>query len=87
METTKVDILAFGAHPDDVECSAAGVILKHIAMGRTVAIADLTAGETGNYGDAESRKNEGEFIRSTVMIFQEDFEKFFTALDRVKAEM
>ena len=35
----------------------------------------------------ESRKNEGEFIRSTVMIFQEDFEKFFTALDRVKAEM
>ena len=60
METTKVDILALGAHPDDVECSAAGVILKHIAMGRTVAIADLTAGETGNYGDAESRKHEAE---------------------------
>lgn len=58
MEKTKVDILAFGAHPDDVECSAAGVILKHIAMGRTVAIADLTAGETGNFGDAEMRRNE-----------------------------
>ena len=58
METIKVDILAFGAHPDDVECSAAGVILRHIAMGRTVAIADLTAGESGNYGDAESRKQE-----------------------------
>ena len=58
METAKVDILAFGAHPDDVECSAAGVILKHIEMGKTVAIADLTAGESGNYGDAESRKQE-----------------------------
>jgi hypothetical protein len=35
----------------------------------------------------ESRKNEGEFIRSTVMIFQEDFEKFFAALDQVKRSM
>lgn len=58
MESYKVDILAFGAHPDDVECSAAGVLLKHIAMGKTVAIADLTEGETGNFGNAEKRKKE-----------------------------
>lgn len=55
---TKVDILAFGAHPDDVECAAAGVLLKHISMGKTVAIVDLTAGEMGSYGTVEERKNE-----------------------------
>ena len=47
MNRNKIDILAFGAHPDDVECAAAGVLLKHIAMGKTVAIVDLTAGEMG----------------------------------------
>ncbi len=55
---TKVDILAFGAHPDDVECAAAGVLIKHIAMGKAVAIVDLTAGEMGSYGTVEERKNE-----------------------------
>lgn len=54
----KVDILAFGAHPDDVECAAAGVLLKHIAAGKTAAIVDLTAGEMGSYGNAESRRKE-----------------------------
>lgn len=57
---TKVDILAFGAHPDDVECAAAGVLLKHIAFGKTAAIVDVTAGEMGSYGTAESRKIEAE---------------------------
>lgn len=57
-QDTNVDILAFGAHPDDVECAAAGVLLKHIAMGKTVAIVDLTAGEMGSYGTVEERKNE-----------------------------
>ncbi|MBS1626135.1 MAG: DUF3276 family protein [Bacteroidetes bacterium] len=35
----------------------------------------------------ESRKNGEEFIRSTVMIFQEDFDKFFEALDKVRAQI
>jgi hypothetical protein len=35
----------------------------------------------------ESRKNGEEFIRSTVMIFQEDFDKFFEALEKVKANI
>lgn len=41
----KVDILAIGAHPDDVEISAAGTILKHIQLGKKVGIVDLTEGE------------------------------------------
>jgi hypothetical protein len=35
----------------------------------------------------ESRKNDGEFIRHSVLIFQEDFEKIFEALDKVKAQL
>jgi N-acetylglucosamine malate deacetylase 1 len=54
------DILAFGAHPDDVECAAAGVLLKHISMGKSVAIVDLTAGEMGSYGTVEQRKKEAD---------------------------
>ena len=54
----KVDILAFGAHPDDVECAVSGTLLKHIALGKTVAIVDLTVGEMGTYGTPEDRKKE-----------------------------
>lgn len=60
MHTSKVDILAIGAHPDDVECAAAGILIKHIAMGRTVSIVDMTAGEMGSYGTADSRRIEAE---------------------------
>ncbi|MFD1550923.1 bacillithiol biosynthesis deacetylase BshB1 [Putridiphycobacter roseus] len=51
----QVDILAFGAHPDDVEISASGTIIKHIEMGKTVAIVDLTQGELGSRGTIETR--------------------------------
>jgi bacillithiol biosynthesis deacetylase BshB1 len=54
----KIDILAFGAHPDDVELSASGTILKHIAAGKTVAIVDLTQGEMGSRGTIETRYEE-----------------------------
>ncbi len=54
----KLDILAFGAHPDDVELSCAGTILKHIKQGKKVGIVDLTAGELGTRGSAKLRKNE-----------------------------
>lgn len=56
----KVDILAFAAHPDDIELSASGTIMKHIAMGKTVAIVDLTQGELGSRGTIESRYAEAE---------------------------
>ncbi|OUS03132.1 bacillithiol biosynthesis deacetylase BshB1 [Flavobacteriales bacterium 33_180_T64] len=58
MKSYKVDILAFGAHPDDVECAISGAIVKHIAMGKKVAIVDLTVGEMGTYGSAEMRIQE-----------------------------
>ena len=58
MNNFKVDILAFGAHPDDVECAAAGVLLKHISLGKKVAIIDMTQGEMGTYGTKEIRHQE-----------------------------
>ncbi len=54
----KLDILAIGVHPDDVELSAAGTILKHIALGKTVGILDLTRGELGTRGSATIRTEE-----------------------------
>ena len=51
----KVDILAIGAHPDDVELGCGGTLLKHIAMGKSVAILDLTQGELGTRGTATIR--------------------------------
>lgn len=53
-----IDILAFGAHPDDVELSAAGTLLKHKAAGKTIAIVDLTQGELGSRGTIETRYEE-----------------------------
>ncbi|MDZ4663813.1 MAG: bacillithiol biosynthesis deacetylase BshB1 [Bacteroidota bacterium] len=54
----KIDILAIGIHPDDVELSCTGTILKHIALGKKVAILDLTLGELGTRGNAELRTKE-----------------------------
>lgn len=54
----KLDILAFGAHPDDVELGCAGTILKEISLGKTVGIIDLTRGELGTRGSAIIRDQE-----------------------------
>lgn len=54
----KVDILAFAAHPDDVEISVAGTLMKHIAAGKRVVIVDLTQGELGSRGTVETRYDE-----------------------------
>lgn len=54
----KLDILAFGAHPDDVELAASGTLLKHKAKGLSVGIVDLTRGERGTRGTAEDRDAE-----------------------------
>lgn len=53
-----IDILAIGAHPDDVELGAAGTLLLQISKGNSVAICDLTEGELGTRGSAELRKIE-----------------------------
>jgi bacillithiol biosynthesis deacetylase BshB1 len=54
----KADILAFAAHPDDIELAASGTILKHVAKGKKVVIIDLTRGELGTRGSAEIRDAE-----------------------------
>jgi N-acetylglucosamine malate deacetylase 1 len=54
----KLDILAFGAHPDDVELGCSGTLLKEISLGKTVGIIDLTRGELGTRGSIAKRKQE-----------------------------
>ena len=51
----KVDILAIGAHPDDIELSAAGTIMQQISVGKKVAIVDLTEGELASRGTTDTR--------------------------------
>ena len=51
----KLDILAFAAHPDDIELSCSGTLMKHISEGKKVGIVDLTQGELGSRGSAEIR--------------------------------
>ena len=54
----KLDILAFGVHPDDIELGCAGTLLAAMAEGKKVGIIDLTQGELGTRGTAETRKIE-----------------------------
>jgi bacillithiol biosynthesis deacetylase BshB1 len=54
----KLNILAIAAHPDDIELSCSGTLLKHIALGKKCGIIDLTKGELGTRGSAALRKQE-----------------------------
>ncbi len=54
----KLDILAFGVHPDDVELGCAGTLLAAIAEGKKAGIIDLTRGELGTRGTVETRRKE-----------------------------
>lgn len=54
----KLDILAFGVHPDDVELSCAGTLMMELAHGKQVGIIDLTRGELGTRGTPHTRKEE-----------------------------
>lgn len=58
MKDMKLDILAFGAHPDDVELGCSGTIAKEISLGKKVGIIDLTRGELGTRGSVEIRNSE-----------------------------
>ena len=58
MNNNSIDVLAFGAHPDDVELAAGGTIAKLVAEGRRVVIADMTQGEMGTRGSEETRMKE-----------------------------
>lgn len=56
----KLDILAIGAHPDDVELGCGATLAKEISNGKKVGIIDLTRGELGTRGTAEMRDQEAE---------------------------
>ena len=55
-----LDILAFAAHPDDVELSCSGTLMKHIEEGKKVGVIDLTEGELGSRGSVELRYEEAD---------------------------
>ena len=54
----KLDILAIGVHPDDVELACSGTLLQQIDQGKKIGILDLTRGELGSRGSAEIRDRE-----------------------------
>ena len=54
----KLDILVFGAHPDDVELGCGGTLVKEIQNGKKVGVIDLTRGELGTRGSADTRDYE-----------------------------
>lgn len=54
----RIDILAFGAHPDDVELFAGGTMIKMSALGHTTGVVDMTKGELGTRGTAARREIE-----------------------------
>lgn len=56
----KLDILAFGAHPDDTELGCGGTIIKHIKLGFKVGVVDLTEGQLGSRGSVAKRYEEAE---------------------------
>ena len=58
LKDMKLDILAFGAHPDDVELGCSGTIAKEVSLGKKVGIIDSTRGELGTRGSVEIRNSE-----------------------------
>lgn len=56
----KLDILAFAAHPDDVELACSGTVIKHVKAGKKAGVVDLTRGEMGTRGTPEIRDLEAE---------------------------
>ena len=63
---SKIDILAIGAHPDDIEIGAGGTLIKHVKMGFKVGLLDLTLGELGTRGDVETRLKEAEVSKDII---------------------
>lgn len=63
---TDTDILAFGAHPDDIELGCGGTLAKLIDAGRSVVLVDMTRGELGTRGTVEGRGKEAEAARAIL---------------------
>ena len=70
-----IDILVFGAHPDDVELGCSGTILLQISLGYSVGVIDLTRGELGTRGSADIRNSEAKIASAKMGIsFRENLE-------------
>jgi bacillithiol biosynthesis deacetylase BshB1 len=70
--TKPVDVLAIGAHPDDVELGCAGSIALSKAQGKSVAIIDLTQGELGTRGSVDSRRIESQKAAEILGVIQRE---------------
>ncbi|HSU97524.1 MAG TPA: bacillithiol biosynthesis deacetylase BshB1 [Gemmatimonadaceae bacterium] len=70
MRMADVEILAIAAHRDDIELTCGGTLIKSARQGRTTAIIDLTAGETGTRGSAELRAQESEAAAKILGVSQ-----------------
>lgn len=57
---SNIDIMAFGAHPDDIEIGCAGTLIKMVEQGKSVVLVDLTQGEMGTRGTVEIRSKEAD---------------------------
>lgn len=66
MSAPGIDLLAIGPHPDDVEIGIGGLVAKHAALGYSVGLCDLTAGEMGSNGTVEERLAEGDAARAVL---------------------
>ncbi len=62
----KLDILAVGSHPDDVELGCGATLAKEISLGKKIGILDLTKGELGTRGSAEIRKKEANIAKEIL---------------------
>ncbi len=69
----QTDILAFGAHPDDVEMSCGGTLIKAVEEGSSVVIVDLTSGELGTRGTPELRREEAKSAGEVIGIKSREF--------------
>lgn len=98
----KLDILAIGVHPDDIELSCSGTLLKHIDLGHKVGLLDLTQGELGTRGNpvlrleeaAEAAKMMGALVRENIGIAdgffqhnQENLTKIIRVIRRYRPEI
>jgi bacillithiol biosynthesis deacetylase BshB1 len=59
-DNPRLDILAIAAHPDDVEITCGGFLIKMSKLGRAAGVLDLTRGEMGSFGDESDRDSEAE---------------------------
>ncbi|MDA9326587.1 bacillithiol biosynthesis deacetylase BshB1 [Flavobacteriaceae bacterium] len=64
----KLDMLAFGAHPDDVELGCGGTIALSVSQGKSVGIIDLTQGEMGTRGSIELRREEASKAKAILKV-------------------